>query len=343
MSLNVNNKPKVSIIVPIYNVSEYLADCLDCLLNQSLKDIEFILINDGSQDNSLEICKKYEIKDSRIKIINQLNGGVSNARNNGLKLAGGEFIGFVDPDDTFDKLMFEKMYNQAKSNQSDICICNYNRVENNSYKKETSIVNAIYRESFEKNTLLEQFLGSADFSVPPKMATVWRTIISRELLLKNNIIFNESVSIMEDLLFIVETTIVADKITYLDEALYNYYLRKNSAVTSFKTNFEKNNTEVFRSLRELVFKYGLGQELNIALSVRYIYMTIANINNIAKSDNGFIQNYKFVKKILNHPDLKLVFDKIPLNVYGINNIYVHLMKRRAVYLILIISKLRNIN
>src|SRR5690625_1641691 len=102
-------QPKVSIIIPIYNVENYLEKCLNSVINQTLNEIEIILINDGSPDESLNICKIYQNKDKRIKIINQKNHGVSHARNQGIKIATGQYIGFIDPDDWVEPFMFEKL------------------------------------------------------------------------------------------------------------------------------------------------------------------------------------------------------------------------------------------
>ena len=101
--------PKISVIVPVYNVEKYLARCLDSIINQTLADIEIICINDGSTDNSLEILNDYAKKDSRIKIIDQTNAGLSCARNAGMQIAQGEYIGFVDSDDWIDLDFYEKL------------------------------------------------------------------------------------------------------------------------------------------------------------------------------------------------------------------------------------------
>src|SRR5207253_2318057 len=106
--------PNVSIIVPVYNNEKYLSECLDSLINQTLKDIEIILVNDGSNDNSLLICYEFGKIDGRIKVIDKPNGGVSSARNTGLKLASGKYVGFVDSDDWIESDMYEKMYSAAE-------------------------------------------------------------------------------------------------------------------------------------------------------------------------------------------------------------------------------------
>lgn len=124
-----NRIPNVSIIVPIYNVQDFLACCLDSLINQSLKDIEIICINDGSTDSSLEILQEYASKDNRIIIINQENMGQSVARNVGIETAKGEYIGFVDSDDWIDLDFYEKLYQAAKTNNSDIACAGMKRVK----------------------------------------------------------------------------------------------------------------------------------------------------------------------------------------------------------------------
>ena len=111
---------KISVVVPVYNVEAYLERCLDSLINQTLSDIEIICVNDGSTDSSPEKLEEFAKKDSRIKIINQENGGLSAARNTGIEAATGEYIGFVDSDDYVDLDFYEKLYNAATSHNADI-------------------------------------------------------------------------------------------------------------------------------------------------------------------------------------------------------------------------------
>lgn len=119
------NKPKISIIIPIYNVEKYINKCLDSLINQTLEELEFICINDGSTDNSLNILNNYVKNDSRFIVINQSNQGQGIARNNGIKIAKGEYIAFVDPDDWLENSTFEKVYNLAIENSANVVQFNY--------------------------------------------------------------------------------------------------------------------------------------------------------------------------------------------------------------------------
>lgn len=116
---------KVSIIVPIYNVEKFIRQCLDSIINQTLKDIEIILVDDGSPDNCGKICDEYALRDNRIKVIHQSNGGLGNAYNNGVAAATGEYIGFVEPDDWIEPEMYEVMYNNAKYYDTDATKCGF--------------------------------------------------------------------------------------------------------------------------------------------------------------------------------------------------------------------------
>ena len=118
---------KISVIVPVYNVEKYLEKCVESILNQSLKDIEIILVDDGSPDNCPQICDEYATKDSRVKVCHKQNGGLSSARNEGLKHVSGEYYMFVDSDDWLDSETCEVTYNYAKQNDADCLMFSYTK------------------------------------------------------------------------------------------------------------------------------------------------------------------------------------------------------------------------
>ena len=132
---------KISVIVPVYNVENYLKKCIDSIINQTFQDIEIICVNDGSTDNSRKILEEYKNKDSRIKIIDKENGGLSSARNAGIKTAEGEFLSFIDSDDWIDKTMLEKLYKNITGLNSDISICAVHR-----FDEEKQIIETIDEE-----------------------------------------------------------------------------------------------------------------------------------------------------------------------------------------------------
>ena len=173
-------KYKVSVIIPVYNVEKYIDKCLSSLVNQTLKDIEIIVVNDGSPDNSQKIIDKYVKKyPKKIKSFIKENGGQGSARNFGLTKANGEYIGYVDSDDYVELDMYEKLYNKAKTNNYDIVTCgNYNVSENYENKIVDNIV-TIYKSKTEN-------------IIFGKMA-VWNKIYKKEILVNNNIEFKEKV------------------------------------------------------------------------------------------------------------------------------------------------------
>ncbi len=148
---------KVSIIVPVYNVEKYLKRCLDSLISQTLKDIEIICVNDGSKDNSDKILEEYARKDSRIIIINQENQGISVARNNGMDIAKGKYVGFVDSDDWVDSDFFEKLYNAAEKNNAQMAVCSIIRLNEYRSKKYLTLKNETVTEDFKENIFKRSF------------------------------------------------------------------------------------------------------------------------------------------------------------------------------------------
>ena len=164
----------ISIIVPVYNVEKYLVKCIESLIGQTLKDIEIILVNDGSTDQSGDICDKYKIKDKRIKVIHKKNGGLSDARNTGIDIAIGKYIAFVDSDDWVDMQMFKKMYEMANKNKVDIVQCNYIEAydENNIGFYELEHIT-----KYTSEQILEELYGQNYV----KTVVVWNKIYKREL------------------------------------------------------------------------------------------------------------------------------------------------------------------
>lgn len=212
---------KVSIIVPVYNVEKYLPQCLDSLINQTLKDIEIICVNDGSKDNSETILKAYQIKDPRIKIINQENQGLSVARNTGISAAKGEYIGLVDSDDWVDLDFYEKLYNAAKKYDSDIAAGDFYRrgkilkTQKLKYKKE---------EFFKDNVEKVKQAGI------PKHNYVWNKIYRRESLEKINCPFPVG-RYYEDMYWLVKIVYHLNGFVTVPNIFYHYRRTQGSIIT----------------------------------------------------------------------------------------------------------------
>jgi glycosyltransferase involved in cell wall biosynthesis len=211
--------PKISVILPCYNVSKYIATCLDSLINQTLKDIEIICVDDKSTDDTTKIIKQYVQKDERIKLIAlKNNSGVSIARNTGIDAAAGEYIGFVDPDDYVDLGFYENLYKTATENDADIT------------KADLVIINTngvCTRGRLNKFTRQNKLNFSYEFA---------SAIYRKSFLDKHNLRFLPAVSVGEDVNFLVKACYLANKIPVIDSVVYFYIRRTDSAYSEYLTH-----------------------------------------------------------------------------------------------------------
>ena len=164
---------KISVIIPVYNVEQYLERCVKSVINQTYKNIEIILVDDSSTDSSLEVCNKLAQKDSRIKVIHKENGGLSSARNVGLDVAKGKYITFIDSDDVPEVTWAEKLYNAAKANDADIAFSGYDRVDLDTEK-------VVATEMTQYGTMNKDVDWNDDFIVYAN-PSLWNKIYRRDL------------------------------------------------------------------------------------------------------------------------------------------------------------------
>lgn len=213
-----NHQPLISIIVPIYKVEKYLHKCLDSIVNQTLKDIEIILVDDGSPDNCPHICDEYAAKDKRIKVIHNVNGGYGKAVNSGLDIATGEYIGIVESDDWIDTTMYEKLYNQAKATNADITKASFYFIRNE--KKDIKEVFVPWLKLAPKGEL---FKLEDKVELLRQHSSLWSAIYNHDFLKKNHIRLQETPGASyQDWPFVVSVYSVADAITMLPEPLLFY-------------------------------------------------------------------------------------------------------------------------
>ena len=229
-------KEKVSIVVPVYNNEKFLDKCLTSIINQTYKDLEIILINDGSKDNSLKIMNEYAKKDKRIVIIDKKNEGVSKARNDGIRKSTGEYITFVDSDDYIELNEIEEMYNAIKENNVDMVRSNYQVRYKNSEKVDVGDLSSLSGKILNEKEIKDNFLKKVlDGSIP---CFVYLFMTKRELLLKTNL-FPTNIHMMEDVVLYIDLITKVKSIYVLDKPLYNIFFNEEGATNNFK-NCERN-------------------------------------------------------------------------------------------------------
>ena len=224
----------VSVIIPVYNVENDLEKCIESILNQTYTNLEVWLIDDGSKDNSPKICDVYEQKDSRVHVVHKQNAGVSAARNTGIERANGDYIMFVDSDDSIAPKAIEHMMERAESTQAEVVICGFHYY----FMQEGTVRENIPSMQFEGDS--ERFLHTVFYDVLIKefLNPPWNKLIKRELVERCGLRFHEDYSICEDMAFSIMLVHHARKIAILQEALYNYVLKSGeSLVSKFHPNY----------------------------------------------------------------------------------------------------------
>ena len=243
-------QPNVSIIVPVYNAEKYLERCVNSLRNQSLKEIEIILVDDSSTDSSLELCNKMAEEDSRIKVIHKENEGAGMARNVALSIASGEYIGFADSDDFVARDMFETLYEKAIQYGSDLVMSGVLFVDGNMFSQEGECIRKTYfdtdthfdtEESLKKLRMGIVGATPADCDDSKYGMSIWKNLFKTEIIKQNNITFqSEREMLSEDALFMIDYISCIKKATGINEAFYNYCRNEDSISKSYKKDrFEK--------------------------------------------------------------------------------------------------------
>lgn len=285
---------KVSVIVPVYNTEQYLRKCLDSLVNQTLHDIEIIIINDGSSDNSEVIIQEYKEKyPDLIQSIIIENGGVSNARNIGIKQARGEYLAFCDSDDYIDLNMLEMMYQKAIIKGSDIVVSGYySELEDGTYVRKGLGNENEFSMSLKDNPEMIRFTNA--FSCSKLFSK--KMIDDNELSFKNHKVF-------EDLLFFYSAMLVANRIEKVDEAFYHYIRRENGSVTG---KMNEKFFDLFPVMDELKDFYHSHDQMGLDEYLTYIFLKHAYIRfRMEVSPSTEPLKRKFIKETyacLNHYD-----------------------------------------
>lgn len=316
--------PKVSVIVPVYNVDKYVAKCLDSLVNQTIDDYELIIINDGSTDKSEEIVQEYINKYPKlIKYIKQTNQGLSDSRNNGLKLATADYVMFVDSDDYVCNNILEKMYNKIVEEKCDCVICG-----NNVVKEDYTVISSTYPNNYSKmDFITKMLLGNL---------CAWNKIIRKEVLEDSDFLFRSRVW-YEDIDFSFKLFIKSKKMCFLEENLYNYLLRDGSIMNSKNLTRNLELLEAFDEIIKYSKKHNVYEKyykeieflainhIYISCCVRILCNSSATNNEKEKLLNQFMEymnrNFSgyskniYIKNLSNNR--KIIYYLMRLKLYGI--------------------------
>lgn len=297
----------VSVIVPVYNVEEYLPKCIESILNQTHKNLELILVDDGSPDKCPEICDEYAKKDKRVKVIHKKNAGVSAARNDGIDSATGDFIAFVDSDDWIEPEMYEKLLQKQQEDDYDVVFCGFNMVID-------GVTYSVYEDSkaqFTSSKDITYLLRHENLKLIDKQKYVTsnnincftvRFLYKKEIF--DKIHFNEKLNYMEDVKILTEIFLNENlKVSYIDDSMYNYLIRKTSLSHGALSNMLSKSKNFLDAFGKLV-KNTEYEKLLYAEEFYAYYMCVANkIKSNSKDDLKEIKQWNIRKNYIAHKSL----------------------------------------
>lgn len=307
---------KVSIIVPVYNAEKYLGYTISSIRRQTYKNIEVILINDGSADGSLQICNNYAAIDPRIRVIDVQNGGVSAARNRGLAEAAGEYVQFVDADDVIHADMTRRLVEVMETYQKDLVVCGFRMIMLDDRLEKTGQV------LFSSSELGKECVLSRD-GFFQNMAYIlwkiclleesWNKIYRREIIKKYQILFPQEISLGEDFCFNMDYFQYINGVVFIEEQLYYYLNTGEDTLTScYRENYFENQlflVQRFENLLETNIK--IHKEERRYLAEYMIAKAIRSIENVFQERNGMqlVEKMKAIEKIINHKYVRDAFRK----------------------------------
>lgn len=317
--------PIVSIIIPVYNTGKYLYKCIDSILNQTLQDVEIIIVDDGSEKETANICDDFAHKDSRVIVIHKMNEGVSVARNLGIVKARGEFIGFVDSDDWIESSMYEDLVEEIRSSCADVIMCDATTVwDNGKFELDTFACLSNSCTLLKSEITPERQLELAGSS--------WRALYRARQLKENHIEFPVGLKFSEDRIFNMIVLGTSRLFCYKKQSYYNRYMRAGSCVNTFHLDFVKITMKVNNAMIEVLRQYW--DESYIALFEK------RNLNSIGNfAVNIFLNSsliYRQKKDILNQIFSNFLL-KEKLQKYNDLNMQTKCLCTRKIYILYFFS------
>ncbi len=325
------NNELISIIVPLYNMEEHIKECIDSIKNQDYKNIEVILVDDGSTDSSLKICEEYAKKDKRMKVIHKENEGVSATRNVGIEASNGKWITFVDADDWIEKDYVSSMYEVAIKYKSNYVVCGYKRVYRNRVEYVNNDKNII---EIDPENYLKKLLN-----VQNGYGFCHMKLIKKEII--NNNPFNPYLRVGEDALFNVELCKKINKTIILNRSLYNYRFNEKSMVRKYDIQYASKYQYSMEKMKEYIkenYKGNKEIEQNLQNYISYHVLLIA-VNYCYNKKN----NNKY-KSLINMCKVPLFYESINKSNYEdmsiTRKVTLFMLKHRVYIIVGLICRIR---
>lgn len=334
---NVKLKPIMSVIVPVYNVEKYLSQCIDSILEQIFTDFELILIDDGSSDNSPQICDEYAMKDARIRVIHKENSGVSSARNAGISIATGKYITFIDSDDTVDNMFFAKAVSDIQRSNADLYICgltmetwnNDKVVSKTDYNIEKTVCYSV-RNMFENLEVSYPLIC---------VCSPCCKLYSKNIIEKAKLRFDESISLGEDIYFNMHYFELCESVFFAEDIFYHYRRgNDNSLFSKLHKDTYEIHVKVYGKMQDVMKNKDCNKSAILRLQTMYAQMFIGCIHAFfsKKNSSSNAEKREIIKKVSNNLLIQNIDYK---DLDKKTKAIVFLMRKKALTIIYLIFKL----
>lgn len=324
----------LSILMPVYNSEKYIKDTIKLIKNQTFTNWELIIVNDGSTDDSREICEDFSKNDSRIKVIHKENTGVSDTRNVAIKNANGKYIGFVDSDDKIHKNMFETLINNIEKDNTDLIICGFIEERIVEEKLVSSVVKKYYPK--DKISMENMKIKFMDFANSEMLNPLWNKVYKREIIEKYNVKFDKNFKTGEDFIFNLDYLLNVQDISFCNEGFYYYAKRSNGSIThQYIDNMYGKGIEIHNKLESFLKKINIFTEENKYILAGNHLMGVfsAFLNLFHKDCNmNLKEKKKYISNIINRDYVKTCVSirKKDKGLIGITSILIKIKSPTAI-------------
>ena len=346
--------PKISIIVPVFNMEKYLEKSLSSFVHQTFSDIEIIIVDDGSKDGSSKIYDEFASRDNRIKIVKKENAGVSEARNTGIMEASGDFLMFADPDDWMESKCCETLYNEQLRTGADMVLADVNL-----FRKRRKVNFHLFAHAFttsdpqliklyQKTCIGYSYNPDPEIKwITPGLGSPWNKLFKRSIIVTNGLKFDPYVKgIYDDNLFVLHYLMNVKVLSYIQESVYNYVLFTESVTRSYKKDTLEINKRIFKRINDFINETGDKDFFKDALNVNIIRRLTRTIDTYFFADNNpkaFNEKCKELKNIIKQEPYHKAIYAVKMNKLNLNDkVIVFFARQKAPRLIWIGVKIRRI-
>lgn len=287
-----SKQPLISVIVPVFNVARFLEECISSIINQTIYDLQIILIDDGSTDGSGSICDRFAERDKRILVIHQTNAGVSNARNAGIRVAKGKYISFIDADDMLPKDAYKILLDKPLDYPA-LTMGRMQRISEDGALLEQSL--EFYTGEIESSIFLKDLLEEREFTY---LGFLWDKLFLHDVIEKNGLLFNQEIKLNEDRLFILQYMFYVKKVFLINNVVYYYRQRSNGIITMTRKNSTVTDSEMtvvqsFKAMQKVCKDHS--EELYFICGKKAFESALDLLNRVSKKDT---EKRKILKKFL---------------------------------------------